>query len=455
MLPNLYAPAAMEAIPQTRYTQNDGANIAFQVVGGGELDVLLIDTWAHHVEEVWNFPDFARFLRRLASFGRLIHFDRRGTGLSDPVPIDGLPDLETQVDDAVAVLRAAGSEGASVMGVNDGGIIAVMLAAREPELCRSLVLHAFAPRQTISPELPLRSIDEIVAVIESSALNDESGVEFLAPSRLGDQEFDRRLARLQRLSVRPGVYGHFYRQTLEADVSNLLPAIRCPTLVLNRTGDIVVTADESREAAKAIPGARFVELPGTDYGIFTEGVDLLLDEVEEFLTGVRSGGDPDRMLTTLLFTDLVGSTDRAAQVGDRRWRDMLDRHNEMTRGELSRFAGREVSMTGDGFFATFDRPISAVRCALALVDAMPSMGLQIRAGVHTGEVEVRGADLGGLAVHIAARIMDLAGNSEVLVSSTVRDLLAGSEISFDDRSEHELKGVPGAWRLYSAAPLSS
>jgi class 3 adenylate cyclase len=442
----------MEATPHTRYVQNDGANIAFQVVGGGELDILLIDTWAHHVEEVWNFPDIARFLRRLASFGRLIHFDHRGTGLSDPVPVDRLPDLETQVDDAVAVLQAAGSEGAAVMGVNDGGIIAVMLAAREPELCRSLVLHAFTPHQTISPELPLRSIDEIVAVIEASALNDESGVEFLAPSRLGDQEFDRRLARLQRMSIRPGVYGHFYRQTLEADVTHLLPTIRCPTLVLNRTGNIIVTAIESQHAADAIPGARFVELPGTDHGVFSEGVDLLLDEVEEFLTGVRSGGDPDRLLTTLLFTDLVRSTNRAAQVGDRRWRDMLDRHNEVTRGELSRFAGREVSTTGDGFLATFDRPISAVRCALALVEGMPSLGLELRVGVHTGEVEVRGADLGGLAVHIAARIMDLAADGEVLVSSTVRDLLAGSELGFEDRSEHELRGVPGAWHLYSVSP---
>lgn len=441
----------MDERPRTRYAQNGDTHLAYQVVGAGDLDLLLIDTWAHHVEAVWDFPDLARFLRRLASFGRLIHFDHRGTGLSDPVPIDRLPDLQTQVDDSVAVLRAAESEGAAVIGVNDGGIIAAMLAVAHPELCRSLVLHAFTPHLVLGEGLPLRSIDEVIALIEASALRDESGVEFLAPSRIGDTEFDRGLARLQRLSIRPGVYGHFYRQTLEADITDLLPAVRCPTLVLNRTGNMIVPIEQSREAAESIPGAKFVELPGTDHGVFSEGVDLLLDEVEEFLTGVRSGGDPDRMLTTLLFTDIVGSTDKAAEVGDRKWRDLLDRHHELTRNELMRFGGREVSTTGDGFFASFDRPISGVRCALALVEAMPSLGLQIRAGVHTGEVEVRGADLGGMAVHIAARILGLADQKEVLVSSTVKDLLTGSDLAFQDRSEYELKGVPGTWRLYSVA----
>jgi class 3 adenylate cyclase len=441
----------MDERPRTRYATNGDAHIAYQVVGGGGLDLLLIDTWAHHVEAVWDFPDMARFLRRLASFGRLIHFDHRGTGLSDPVPLDQLPDLHAQVSDAVAVLQAAESEGAAVIGVNDGNIIAVMLAVEHPQLCRSLVLHAFTPHMDLDPDLPVHSIDDIVALIEASALTDDSGVEYLAPSRIGDVEFDRGLARLQRLSIRPGVYGHFYRQTLEADISDLLPAIRCPTLVLNRTGNRIVPLEQSRQAAEAIEGAKFVELPGTDHGIFSEGVDLLLDEVEEFLTGVRSGGDPDRLLTTLVFTDIVGSTDKAAEVGDRKWRDMLDQHHELTRRELARFGGREVSTTGDGFFATFDRPISAVRCALALVNAMPSIGLQIRAGVHTGEVEVRGSDLGGLAVHIAARIMGQADQDEVLVSSTVKDLLTGSEIAFEDRDQHDLKGVPGAWHLYGVA----
>ena len=441
----------MDQRPKTRYALNGDTHLAYQVVGDGQLDLLLIDTWAHHVEAVWDFPDVARFLRRLASFGRLIHFDHAGTGLSDPVPIDRLPDLETQVEDSVAVLRAAESQGAAVIGLNDGNIIAAMLAVDHPELCRSLVLHAFTPHQVLGEGLPLQSIDEVVALIESSAVTDDSGVEFLAPSRIGDTEFDRGLARLQRLSIRPGVYGHFYRQTLEADITDLLPAISCPTLLLNRTGNLIVPVEQTREAARAIPGAKFVELPGTDHVVFSEGVDLLLDEIAEFLTGAR-GGDPDRLLTTLLFTDIVGSTDKAAEVGDRRWRDLLDRHHELTRNELMRFGGREVSTTGDGFFASFDRPISGVRCALAVVEAMPSLGLQIRAGVHTGEAEVRGADLGGMAVHIAARIMALADQEEVLVSSTVKELLTGSDLAFQDRSEHELKGVPGTWHLYSVAP---
>ena len=283
-------------------------------------------------------------------------------------------------------------------------------------------------------------------------MTDDSGVEFLAPSRIGDIEFDRGLARLQRFSIRPGVYGHFYRQTLEADITDLLPAINCPTLVLNRTGNLIVPIEQSREAANAIVGAKFVELPGTDHGVFSEGVDALLDEVEEFLTGSRSGGDPDRLLTTLLFTDIVGSTDKAAEVGDRKWNDLLDRHHELTRSELTRFGGREVSTTGDGFFAAFDRPTSGVRCALSLVEAMSSLGLQIRAGVHTGEVEVRGTDLGGLTVHIAARIMGHADQDEVVVSSTVKDLLTGSDLAFEDRDVHELKGVPGTWQLFAAKP---
>jgi class 3 adenylate cyclase len=436
--------------PRTQYARNGDVHLAFQVVGDGALDLLLIDTWVHHVEAVWDFPEFARFLRRLSSFGRLIHFDRRGTGLSDPVPLAQLPDLQTQVGDAVAVLKAAGSDGAAVIGLNDGTIVAVLLAAAHPELCRSLALFTLTSAHTLAAGMPMASIDEVIQLIEASAVTDDSGVELLAPSRVDDEGFDRQLARLQRFSVRPGAFGHYYRQTMEADVAGVLPLIRTPTLVLNRTGNRIVPVEQSRVAAAAIQGARFVELPGTDHLAFSEGIDSLLDEVEEFLTGARTGADPDRMLTTLLFTDIVNSTTLAAQLGDRRWRDVLDQHHELGRGELARFGGREVATTGDGFFAAFDRPIAAVRCALAMVEAMPSLRLRIRAGVHTGEVEVRGADLGGLAVHIAARVAALAGAGEVLVSSTVKDLLAGSGVGFDDRSEHELKGVPGTWRLFVA-----
>ena len=397
-----------------------------------------------------GLPDFARLLRRLSSLGRLIHFDRRGTGLSDPVPLDQLPDLQTQVGDAVAVLKAARSDGAAVIGLDDGTIAAVLLAAAHPELCRSLVLFSLTSTHTLAAGLAMESIEEVLEMIQANAVTDESGVEFLAPSRVGDERFDQQLARLQRFSVRPRAWAHYYRQTMKADVADVLPLIRTPTLVLNRTGNQIVPVEQSRMAAAAITGATFVELPGTDHLAFSQGIDSLVDELEEFLTGARTGADPDRMLTTLLFTDIVNSTTLAAQLGDRRWRDVLD--HELGRGELARFGGREVATTGDGFFASFDRPLAAVRCALAMVDAMGSLPLQIRAGVHTGEAEVRGADLGGLAVDIAARIAALAGDGEVLVSSTVKDLLVGADVGFDDRQDHELKGVPGTWRLFSATP---
>jgi class 3 adenylate cyclase len=441
----------MSEQPQTRYARSGDVHIAYQVVGEGALDLLLVDTWVHHVEAVWDFPDFARFLRRLSSFGRLIHFDRRGTGLSDPVPLDQLPGLETQVDDAVAVLEAAGSRSAAVVGVNDGTIVAMMLAAGREDLCRSLVLIATGSKHLLAAGMPMERIDDVIEMITADAVAGRSGVEFLAPSRAGDERFSQHLARLQRSSVRPGAMGHYYRQTMEADVTDLLPKIRTPTLVLNRTGNRIMPIELSHELTTAIEGARLVELPGTDHLAFSEDVDRLLDEVEEFLIGTRTGADSDRMLATLLFTDIVNSTTLAAEMGDRRWRDLLDQHHGLVRRELERHGGREVSTTGDGFFASFDRPVEAVRCALAVAEEVPSLGVRIRAGVHTGEVEIRGPDLGGLAVHIAARIAAAAADSEVLVSSTVKELLAGSGVRFEDRGERELKGIPDSWRLYRAA----
>jgi class 3 adenylate cyclase len=443
---------AMVEAPVTRYARSGEVHIAYQTVGEGAIDLLLIDTWVHHVEAVWDFPEFARLLRRLAGFGRLIHFDRRGTGLSDPVPLDQLPDLRTQVDDAVAVLDAAGSQQAVAIGFNDGTIAAMLLAADRPERVRSLVLFATAPKHVTAGGQPLEEIDDVIAMITQGTVRGDSGVEYLAPSRVADERFSSDLARLQRSSVRPGAIGHYYRQTMEADLTDLLPTIRTPTLVLNRAENRIIPGEASRALAAMIAGARYVELPGSDHLAFSQDPDRVLDEIEEFVTGARTGADPDRMLATLLFTDIVDSTTRAAELGDRRWRDLLDRHHAAMRSELGRFGGREISTTGDGFFASFDRPISAVRCAAAAIAAMPALGLAIRAGVHTGEVEVRGADLGGLAVHIAARVAGAAGDGEVLVSSTVKDLLAGSEVAFEDRGERELKGVPGAWRLYAARP---
>jgi class 3 adenylate cyclase len=272
----------------------------------------------------------------------------------------------------------------------------------------------------------------------------------MAPSRIGDERFSERLARLRRNSVRAGAIGHYYRQTMESDVSDVLPRITVPTLVLNRTENPMVAMELSREVASVIPGAKLVELPGTDHLAYSEGLDRLVDEIEEFLTGARTGADPDRILATLLFTDIVESTPLAAAMGDRRWRDLLDEHHRLVRAELERFRGREIETAGDGFFAAFETPARAVRCAMALTDAVSSLGIQLRAGLHAGEVEVRGDDLGGLAVHIAARVAALAQGGEVLVSSTVKDLLAGSGIAFEDRGERQLKGVPERWRIFAA-----
>ena len=437
----------MREQPETRFARNGDVHIAYQTVGSGPIDILLVDTWVHHVEAVWDFPDFARFLRRLSSFGRLIQFDRRGTGLSDPAPLDRLPDFDSQVDDALTVLDAAGSDEVALLGINDGGLVAMLLAAAHPERCRSLVLFTPTAKHEQAGGMPMDAIEE---ALEQMKAVDDSGVWILAPSRVGDERFDQQLLRFQRLSVRHGAIAHYYRQTMLSDVRSVLPSITTPTLVLNRIGNRVVAMELSREVASLIPDAKLVELPGDDHLVFSQDIDRVTDEIEEFLTGVRTGSDPDRVLTTLLFTDIVDSTTRAAEMGDRRWRDLLDQHHVSIRTELSRFGGREVATTGDGFFATFDSPAQAVRCALSAVEDVGSLGIEIRTGVHTGEVEVRGSDLGGLAVHIGARVAAAAPPGEVLVSSTVKDLLAGSGIVFEDRGEHELKGVPGAWRLFAA-----
>ena len=442
----------MATTPETRFARNGDVHIAYQTVGSGPLDLLLVDTWAHHVEAVWDFPDLARFLRRLSSFGRLIHFDRRGTGLSDPVPLDRLPNLETQVEDAVSVLDAAGSADAAVIGLNDGTTIASLLAAGHPERCRSLVLFTGAVGHGRDPGTPFEDIDAAIAGITATHAGGGGGVDILAPSRSGDTPFEEQLARLQRYSVRPGAVGHYYRQTMEANVRDVLPVIKAPTLVLNRAGNRVVPARLSREAAALIPDARYLELSGIDHLVYSQDVDAVLVEIEEFLTGARTGADPDRVLATLLFTDIVDSTNRASELGDRRWRDLLVQHDRLVRAELERFLGREVKTTGDGFLAVFDGPARAVRCARALIEGVRALGIELRAGLHTGEVEVLGDDVGGLAVHIAARVAALAGRSEVLVSSTVRDLVAGSGIGLKARGEHDLKGVPEPWKVFAVTP---
>jgi pimeloyl-ACP methyl ester carboxylesterase len=445
---------AVNVVPTTQYAKNGDVHIAYQVLGEGPLDLVLVESWVHHVELFWDMPELARQWRRLAAIGRLIMFDRRGTGLSDPVPLDRLPDLETQVADICEVMDAAGSEQAAILGLNDGGPLAILLAASHPERCRALVLCNTAARMTSTLDYPWgASEDELLMVVELQAQSWATGggdhVARLAPSQANDPRFVERFIRTVRSAVSPGAVAHYFRQTVLTDVRELLPTIQVPTLILQRANSQLAPLEVGRYLADHISNARFVELDGSDHLWFTENAEELVGEVEEFLTGARSLADPDRKLATVLFTDIVSSTARAAELGDRRWRALLDEHDAIVRRELARSGGHEVDTAGDGFLMTFEGPGRAIRCARAISDALAGVGLTIRAGVHTGEVEVRGEGIGGLAVHIGARVAAMAGGGEIVLSGTVKDLLAGSGFTFADRGQHELKGVPGIWHLFS------
>jgi pimeloyl-ACP methyl ester carboxylesterase len=450
-LPSL---TAVDGVPTTKYATNGDVHLAYQVLGEGPLDLVLIESWVTHVEAFWEIPELARQRRRLAGMGRLIIFDRRGTGLSDPVPLDRLPDLETQVADICAVMDAAGSRQAAILGFTEGGPLALLLAASLPDRCRALVLCNTAARLSAASDYPWAAPEEVLLEIvrrqaQSWAAGDADHLPRLAPSRVSDPHFTERHLRLGRVAVSPGAVAHYFRQSVLIDVRELLPVIQAPTLVLHRAHDQIAPPELGRYLADHIPDARFVEIDGSDHIWFTENADELVGEVEEFLTGTRASPDPDRRLATVLFTDIVDSTARAAAVGDTRWRALLDEHDSIVRQELARFGGHEVDTTGDGFLATFDGPGRAISCARALHDALARIGLAVRVGVHTGEVEVRGAQIGGLAVHIGARVAATGGGGDVVVSSTVKDLVAGSGLTFVDLGEHELKGVPGAWRLFA------
>jgi pimeloyl-ACP methyl ester carboxylesterase len=424
-------------------------------MGQGPLDMVLVESWVQHVEAFWQIPELARQRRRLAAIGRLIIFDRRGTGLSDPVPLDRLPDLETQVGDICAVMDAAGSRQAAILGFAEGGPLALLLAASRPERCRALVLFNTAARMSAADDYPWGAPEqELLDIVrrqsESWAAGDAEHVARIAPSRVDDARLVEQLARLGRGAISPGAVAHYYRQSVLTDVRELLPLIQTPTLVLQRARNQIATAELGQYLAAHMPHAKYVEIEGTDHIWFTENADQVVEEIEEFLTGARASADPDRRLATVLFTDIVGSTARAAELGDTEWRALLDAHDAILREQLARFGGREIDSAGDGFLSTFDGPGRAIRCASAIHDALAPVGLAIRAGVHTGEVEVRGDHIGGLAVHIGARVAATGGGGDIVVSSTVKDLLAGSGLAFVDRGEQELKGIPGTWRLFGA-----
>ena len=443
--------------PTTRYAKSGDYSIAYQVVGDAPLDLVYVPGFVSHVEHAWEDPDFALFLGRLASFSRLILFDKRGTGLSDRVPVQKLPTLEERMDDVRAVMDAAGSEKAALFGVSEGGPMSMLFATTYPERISALVLYGTYAKRVRGDDYPWApTIEEHRENLD--AVQREWGgpnqAEAWAPSVADDDRFKRWWGQYLRLGASPAAARAVLEMTLAIDVRDILPAIRVPTLILHRTGDRRIDVGGGRYIAERIPDARLVELSGIDHLPWVGDGDAIVDEVEEFLTGSRHAAEPTRVLATVLFTDMVESTNRAVQLGDARWRALISDHDRLVRDELRRFRGREIDRRGDGFLAIFDGPARAIRSALAIAERAHELGIQVRAGLHTGELDITESGIAGIAVHIGARVMSLAGPDEVLVSSTVKDLVAGSGLSFAEKGTHELKGVPGAWRIFRVEPIA-
>ena len=436
--------------PETRYAKSGDVNIAYQVVGKGPLDLVLVPGWVSNIDVFWEEPAFARFLTHLASFTRLILFDKRGTGLSDRV--SDMPSLEIRMDDVRAVMDAVHSERAALFGYSEGGPMCGLFAATYPTRTSALIMAGSYARRTSAEDYPWGlSEKQLHAFIDQAEQEwgGTSGIDERCPSMAHDERFRQWWARFLRMSASPAAAATLARMNGEIDIRHVLPAIHVPTLILHSVNDQTSNVGAGRHLAARIPGAKLVELPGADHVPYLSDADAILDEIEEFLTGTRHSPEEDRVLATVLFTDIVGATESAAKLGDRRWHDLLDSHHALVRRELLRFRGREIDTTGDGFFAAFDGPARAVRCACAISDAVRSLGIEIRAGLHTGECEVMGDKVGGIAVHTGARIAAHARAGEVLVSNTVKDLVAGSGLSFRDQGVQQLKGVPGDWRLFA------
>lgn len=441
-------------LPETRYTKSGGVNIAYQVVGDGPIDLLYAAGWISNVELGWELPQIARFYERLASFSRLILFDKRGTGLSDRVPDAHPPTLEQRTDDIRAVLDAVGSERVALFGVSEGGNMSVLFAAMYPARTLALVTYSIFAKRVWSPDYPWAPTPAARQAWLDSIAEGWGGVgdmSVLLPSVADDPLVRAHYARSLRLSVSLGAALALGRMNTDIDIRSVLPTIRVPTLMFHPVEDQDVNIEEGRWIAARIPGARLIELPGGDHVPVFANADRVVDEVQQFLTGTRPAVDADRFLATVLFTDVVQGTKKAAELGDRRWRELIERHHAVVREELARHRGVEQDTAGDGFYATFDGPARAVRCAFAARDRLRELGLEIRAGAHTGECEVIAGKVGGIASIIGARVRELAAPGEVLVSSTVRDLVAGSGLRFEDRGSHALKGVPGEWRLFAAS----
>jgi class 3 adenylate cyclase len=436
--------------PETRFAKAGNLSIAYQVVGDGDTDVILVPQWLSNIEQYWEHPAAAYFMRRIASFSRLILFDKRGTGLSDPVP--STQPLEERMDDVLAVMDAVGSERAVLLGTSEGGPMAALFAATYPERCISLILYGACARWIQTDDYPEgrpKQIAEFYGQRWIEGWGSGASLTVLAPSLARDEQFRRWWGRFERHSARPGMVAPIIEAINGLDIRPVLPAIRVPTLVMHRRDDRLIDVANARYLADHIDGARYLELPGDDHIYFAGDADGVLDEIEEFVTGSRGVHDPDSVLATVMFTDIVSSTEHAARLGDRRWHDLITNHDELMHDQIEAYRGRTIRSTGDGVFAAFDGPARAIRCAVAVVLAARRLNVDIRAGLHTGECEVAGEDLAGVTVHIGARIADLAAPSQVLVSGTVRDLVVGSNIAFQYRGIESLAGVPGEWRLFT------
>ena len=452
----------MEA-PETRYARSGDVSIAYQVVGDGPFDVVLVPAISH-IELAWTMPnDRGEIPRRLASFARLIVFDKRGMGMSDRVA--GEPPLEVRMDDVRAVMDAAGSSRAALFGILDGGAMSLLFAATYPERTSALVLLTAFPRLMWSPDFPWGITEEqqrdrqvdFMRLFLGNRDEAATALRFVKGDAPTDEEIQRDIDYLRRAAASPNTLDGYLDLYRQIDVRHVLPAIRVPTLLIHGSDAAPYRVGAARYMAEQIPGARLLELPGERSIPSRPGLEQALNETDAFLHDVwKAGGwlnpDPDRILATVLFTDIVDSSQRAVELGDRAWRELLQKHHELVRWQLARFRGREVDTAGDGFLASSDGPARAMRCATAIVESVHALGLELRAGLHTGECELLEGKVAGIAVHTGARVASHAAPGEVLVSSTVKDLVAGSGITFEDRDTHELKGVPGEWHLYAVAP---
>lgn len=440
------------SIPETRYTQSGEVSIAYQVLGDGPLDFVMVPGFVSHLEQSWEDPKFNRFLRKLASFSRLILFDKRGTGLSDR--ISGQPTLEERMDDVRAVMDAVDSQQATIFGVSSGGPMSVLFAATYPDRTSALVLYGSVVKGQSTPDFPWGLTSDrakFQGMLEKwrKEWGGPCGIETRSPSAAEDETYRQWWAKFLRLSASPSAVIKIFELNYAIDVRDILPTIRVPALVLHRVGDRMVPIEQGRYHAKHIPGAKYVELDGEDHTLWVGDTESIANEIQAFLTGEQSPIESDRVLATVLFTDIVDSTKQAAEVGDSRWKEILDTHNSVILREIERFRGRAIRSTGDGYLAVFDGPGRAIRCGEATRRELGQLGIQVRTGVHTGEIDLMGEDVGGIAVNIAARVLAEAAPSEIWVSRTVKDLVFGSGFNFIERGTYSLKGVPGEWNLFS------